>query len=283
MCKYFVCVLPSDPHFLCCAQEPGPVSMETGSRRRDGHTSKMGKKACARLSESSESSDSFSQHLQSNRKAVARCSGKTQHLMMWMVSTAAYIPLLSIVCVICCHPGSSSDSDETLSDEDEKDSPDIPACTPLAAFLSFKQESEKRRASQVQLETTGKVIELCHHLDRAAHLMQDASKLEVPQIGAPLNCVCVCVFLCCPVVRVSPGGGDVPLADFSGAVLPLPAAAAAGRPVPGPAEEAPRPASPPDEGSAGLLPSASQGQEQHHQQPGGGDQPAADAQSTERG
>lgn len=71
MCKYFVCVLPSDPRFLCCAQEPGPVSMETGSRRRDGHTSKMGKKACARLSESSESSDGFSQQLQSNRKAVA--------------------------------------------------------------------------------------------------------------------------------------------------------------------------------------------------------------------
>lgn len=106
--------------------------------------------------------------------------------------------------MICCHPGSSSDSDETpLSDEDERDSPDIPACTPLAAFLSFKQESEKRRASQVQLETTGKVTELCHHLDRAAHLMQDASELEVPQIGAPLNrvsvrvCVCVSVLPSC--------------------------------------------------------------------------------------
>ncbi|XP_044063321.1 kinesin-like protein KIFC3 [Siniperca chuatsi] len=90
------------------SDEPGPVSMETGSRRRDGHTSKMGKKDCARLSESS----------------------------------------------------SSSDSDEmSQSDEDEKDGPDIPACTPLAAFLSFKQEAEKRRASQVQLETTGKLSE----------------------------------------------------------------------------------------------------------------------------
>uniref|UniRef100_A0A3B4TS73 Kinesin-like protein KIFC3 n=1 Tax=Seriola dumerili TaxID=41447 RepID=A0A3B4TS73_SERDU len=87
-------------------QEPGPVSMETGSRRRDGHTPKMGKKACARLSESS-----------------------------------------------------SSDSDEmSPSDEDEEDGPDIPACTPLAAFLSFKQEAERRRASQVQLETTGKQL-----------------------------------------------------------------------------------------------------------------------------
>lgn len=55
-----------------------------------------------------------------------------------------------------CHPGSSSDTDE-MSDEDEEDAPDIPACTPLAAFLSFKQDAEKRRTSQVQLETTGKV------------------------------------------------------------------------------------------------------------------------------
>uniref|UniRef100_A0A3P8SKM4 Kinesin-like protein KIFC3 n=1 Tax=Amphiprion percula TaxID=161767 RepID=A0A3P8SKM4_AMPPE len=86
-------------------QEPGAVSMETGSRRRDGHSSKRGKKACARFSESS-----------------------------------------------------SSDSDE-LSEEDEKEGPDIPACTPLAAFLSFKQEAERRRASQVQLETTGKLAE----------------------------------------------------------------------------------------------------------------------------
>ncbi|XP_047454577.1 kinesin-like protein KIFC3 [Mugil cephalus] len=54
---------------------------------------------------------------------------------------------------------SSSDSDE-MSDEDEDvDGPDIPACTPLAAFLSFKQETEKRRASQVQPEATGKLAE----------------------------------------------------------------------------------------------------------------------------
>ncbi|KAM4735065.1 LOW QUALITY PROTEIN: kinesin-like protein KIFC3 [Anableps anableps] len=85
--------------------EPGPVSMETGSRRQDGHASRT-KKSCARFSESS----------------------------------------------------SSSDSDE-LSDEDEDNASDIPACTPLAAFLSFKQETEKRRASQVQLEATGKLAE----------------------------------------------------------------------------------------------------------------------------
>uniref|UniRef100_A0A3Q3AR16 Kinesin-like protein KIFC3 n=1 Tax=Kryptolebias marmoratus TaxID=37003 RepID=A0A3Q3AR16_KRYMA len=78
-------------------QEPGPVPMETGSRRRDGHAPKAGKKACARF-------------------------------------------------------GSSSDSDE-LSDEDEDDTSGLPACTPLAAFLSFKQDAEKSRASEVQLET----------------------------------------------------------------------------------------------------------------------------------
>ncbi|XP_031708364.1 kinesin-like protein KIFC3 isoform X2 [Anarrhichthys ocellatus] len=84
------------------SSDPRPVSMETGTRRKNGRTSKMGKKACVRLGESS----------------------------------------------------SSSDSDEmSLSDEGEVQGPDIPACTPLAAFLSFKQEAEKRRASQVQLET----------------------------------------------------------------------------------------------------------------------------------
>lgn len=39
------------------------------------------------------------------------------------------------------------------------------------------------------------------------------------------------VFVCalrCIVGRVSPGGSDVPLAEFSGAVLPFPATAAAG-------------------------------------------------------
>ncbi|XP_072250476.1 kinesin-like protein KIFC3 [Leuresthes tenuis] len=86
--------------------EPGSVSMETRSKRRDGHTPRMGKKACARFSESS----------------------------------------------------SSSDSDE-LSDDDEDDASDIPACTPLAAFLTFKQEAEKRRASQAHVETTAKLAE----------------------------------------------------------------------------------------------------------------------------
>ncbi|XP_061632085.1 kinesin-like protein KIFC3 isoform X1 [Phyllopteryx taeniolatus] len=90
------------------ADEPRPVSMETGRRRKDGHTPKMRKKACARLSDSSSSSDS---------------------------------------------------DDMSMSDEDEQDGSDIPACTPLAAFLSFKQESDKRRTSQGQLETTGKLGE----------------------------------------------------------------------------------------------------------------------------
>lgn len=72
-----------------------------------------------------------------------------------------------IASVIFCHQDSSSDSDEiSLSDEedDDDDGPAIPACTPLASFLSFKQEAEKRRTSQVQLETTGKVVKLCHQI-----------------------------------------------------------------------------------------------------------------------
>nr|XP_020468454.1 kinesin-like protein KIFC3 [Monopterus albus] len=95
------CGAPSD--------EPGAVSMETERRQRDGHAPRVGKKACARSSESS----------------------------------------------------SCSDSDEmSLSDEEEEeDGPDIPAYTPLAAFLSFKQDAEKRRASQVNLDTTGKLAE----------------------------------------------------------------------------------------------------------------------------
>lgn len=47
----------------------------------------------------------------------------------------------------------------SLSDDDDDIAGlDIPACTPLGAFLSFKQEAEKKRASQVQLETSGKVV-----------------------------------------------------------------------------------------------------------------------------
>ncbi|XP_034030844.1 kinesin-like protein KIFC3 isoform X2 [Thalassophryne amazonica] len=78
---------------------------------------------------------------------------------------------------------SSSDSDVvSLSDDDEEeDGPDIPACTPLAAFLSFKQEAEKKRASQVQVETPGKVTEsplvavmshLLSFLEQYSHLQQ---------------------------------------------------------------------------------------------------------------
>lgn len=37
--------------------------METGSRRKNGHTSKMRKKACDRLSESSECSDNVAESL----------------------------------------------------------------------------------------------------------------------------------------------------------------------------------------------------------------------------
>lgn len=160
----------------------------------------------------------------------------------------------------CCLPGSGSDSDETSLSDETEDDPDVPACTPLAAFLSFKQEADKRRASQVQLETTGKVSE--PPLPRSAN--------------RGFCCVAKPRASVLPGVRVSPGGGDVPPALLSGAVLPLPAAAAAGRSVPGPAEEAPGSAPPPHEGAAGVVPPAPQRQEQHHQQPGGGRRPAAD-------
>lgn len=169
-------------------------------------------------------------------------------------------------------PGSSSDSDEmSLSDNDDDIAgPDIPACTPLAAFLSFKQEAEKRRASQVQLETPGKVVAYSRD-HKLTSLPRGTSALGINR-----------VLLCHTVARVSPDGGDVPLADFSGAVFPFPAAAAPGRPVPGPVKEAPHSASQADEGSACFLPPASQGQEQYHPQPGGGHQPATHPQSTER-
>lgn len=52
VCVYISCLLLSDPWMWCCAQEPGPVSMETGCRRRDGHASRT-KKSFARFSESS--------------------------------------------------------------------------------------------------------------------------------------------------------------------------------------------------------------------------------------
>ncbi|CAL8247128.1 unnamed protein product [Lota lota] len=87
-------------------KEPAHVSMETVSKRRDGHAPKKKKQACARLGDSSSDSD-------------------------WL----------------------------SPSEEDEEDAPDIPACTPLAAFLSFKQESEKRGLSQVQVDTTAKLAE----------------------------------------------------------------------------------------------------------------------------
>ncbi|XP_004078144.1 kinesin-like protein KIFC3 isoform X1 [Oryzias latipes] len=93
--------------------EPGPVTMETRSKRSDGHTPRMGKKACAHLSESS----------------------------------------------------SSSDGDE-LSDEDEEDDLVKPACTPLAAFLSFKQEAEKRRTPPLQTTslTESPLVAVMSHL-----------------------------------------------------------------------------------------------------------------------
>ncbi|KAM8825971.1 kinesin-like protein KIFC3 [Synchiropus picturatus] len=82
---------------------------------------------------------------------------------------------------------SSSSDDLSLSDEEEEAGPDIPACTPLAAFLSFKQESEKRKASQVQLEPTGKLTEsplmavmshLLSFLEQYSHFQQLQQQAE---------------------------------------------------------------------------------------------------------
>ncbi|MCI4374609.1 hypothetical protein PGIGA_G00008080 [Pangasianodon gigas] len=120
-------------------EEPGHVSMETGSRRKGGHTPRLGKRQCDRISDS--------------------CS-------------------------------SSSDSDElSLSDEDGDidDSYAIPAKTPLAAFLSFKQETEKRRVSSVHTETGEKVFEsplvtvmshLLSFLEQYSHLQQLQQQAE---------------------------------------------------------------------------------------------------------
>ncbi|XP_060777745.1 kinesin-like protein KIFC3 [Neoarius graeffei] len=120
-------------------EEPGHVSMETGSRRKGGHTSRLGKRQCDRISDSS---------------------------------------------------SSSSDSDEpSLSDEDGDidDSYAVPAKTPLAAFLSFKQETEKRRVSSVHTETGEKVFEsplvavmshLLSFLEQYSHLQQLQQQAE---------------------------------------------------------------------------------------------------------
>ncbi|XP_026795764.3 kinesin-like protein KIFC3 isoform X1 [Pangasianodon hypophthalmus] len=120
-------------------EEPGHVSMETGSRRKGGHTPRLGKRQCDRISDS--------------------CS-------------------------------SSSDSDElSLSDGDGDidDSYAIPAKTPLAAFLSFRQETEKRRVSSVHTETGEKVFEsplvavmshLLSFLEQYSHLQQLQQQAE---------------------------------------------------------------------------------------------------------
>lgn len=146
MGKYLVCVYD---------QEPGPVSMETGCRGKDGHTSKRGKMASAQRSESSESLNGSCRALMITQPSWTNKLVRTQ------------ISLPSNVHGIWCCPGSSSDSDEmSLSDnDDDLAGPGIPACTPLAAFLSFKQEAEKRRASQVQLETPGKVVTCCRTIN----------------------------------------------------------------------------------------------------------------------
>ncbi|KAI1886213.1 hypothetical protein AGOR_G00211680 [Albula goreensis] len=122
------------------AKEPGHVSMETGSRRRSGHTPSLRRRGCGKLSDSTSSS--------------------------------------------------SSDSDGlSLSDEDDgcDEEPGVIASTPLAAFLSFKQEAEKRKASHDPLEAGGKVAEspllavmthLLSFLEQYSHLQQMQQQAE---------------------------------------------------------------------------------------------------------
>ncbi|TTF41815.1 Kinesin-like protein KIFC3 [Bagarius yarrelli] len=119
-------------------EDPGHVSMETESRRKAGHTPRLGKRLCDKISDSS----------------------------------------------------SSSESDElSLSDEDGDidASYTIPVKTPLAAFLSFKQETEKRRVSTVHTETGEKVLDspllavmshLLSFLEQYSHLQQLQQQAE---------------------------------------------------------------------------------------------------------
>ncbi|XP_051720352.1 kinesin-like protein KIFC3 [Ctenopharyngodon idella] len=113
-------------------EEPGHVSMETESKGKGSHTPRLGKRGCARLSDSS----------------------------------------------------SSSDSDGTsVSDEDDEfdEGHGLPTKTPLTAFLSFKQEAEKRRATNSPTEPSEKVTEspllsvmshLLSFLEQYSHLQQ---------------------------------------------------------------------------------------------------------------
>ncbi|KAL7875315.1 hypothetical protein SRHO_G00062850 [Serrasalmus rhombeus] len=121
-------------------EEPGHVSMETGSRRRGGPAPRLGKRGCDRVSDSSSSG--------------------------------------------------SSDSDAScLSDEDDDidEGHATPAKTPLAAFLSFKQETERRRTSSAPAELGEKASEsplvsvmshLLSFLEQYSHLQQLQQQAE---------------------------------------------------------------------------------------------------------
>ncbi|XP_016424387.1 kinesin-like protein KIFC3 [Sinocyclocheilus rhinocerous] len=87
-------------------------------------------------------------------------------------------------CASLSDSSSSSDSDGTsLSDEDDEfdEGHGLPAKTPLTAFLSFKQEAEKRRATNSPAEPSEKVTEspllsvmshLLSFLEQYSHLQQ---------------------------------------------------------------------------------------------------------------
>ena len=60
------------------------------------------------------------------------------------------------------------------------------------------------------------------------------------------------IFLCLDF-RLSLGGCNVPLAEFSGAVLSLPAATATGGPIQGPAQKTQSPTQTTDEGAESFI------------------------------
>lgn len=67
---------------------------------------------------------------------------------------------------LCRYAGSSSDSDDLSDEEEDGDdgSQDLGAAasTPLAAFLSFKQEADRTTGFQGSLEHGGKVPRITH-------------------------------------------------------------------------------------------------------------------------
>ncbi|KTG43560.1 hypothetical protein cypCar_00007546, partial [Cyprinus carpio] len=86
-------------------------------------------------------------------------------------------------CASLSDSSSSSDSDGTsLSDEDDEfdEGHGLPAKTPLTAFLSFKQEAEKRRATNSPAEPNEKLQQQAdqYRLQLRRHRVQHRRKMK---------------------------------------------------------------------------------------------------------